>query len=82
MASEPYTIKNGVKLVDLLGIVCRLHSTEGTSAAHLPAVVLNRAWTSSLSLLRMWGLRHCSISLLACSTCPVVHGWATTAQST
>jgi hypothetical protein len=23
-ASEPYTIKYGVKLVDLLGIVCRL----------------------------------------------------------
>jgi hypothetical protein len=34
-ASAPYTIKNGVKLVDLLGVVRRLQSTEGSSAAPL-----------------------------------------------
>jgi hypothetical protein len=39
--SDPYTIKNGVKLVDLLGIVWRLQSNERTSAAHFPALGLS-----------------------------------------
>jgi hypothetical protein len=49
MISEPYTLKNGVKLVDLLGIVCKLQSIEGTSMAHFLALVLSQAWTSSPS---------------------------------
>jgi hypothetical protein len=82
MTTEPYTIKNGVKLVDLLGVVCRLQSTEGTSAAHFPALMLSRAWASSPSLVRMWGFRPCSIRPLARSTYPVVCRWETVAQST
>jgi hypothetical protein len=35
-------MQNGVKPVDLLGVVHKLQSTEGTSAAHLPARVLSR----------------------------------------
>jgi hypothetical protein len=49
MTSEPYTIKNGVKLVDPLGVVHRLQSTEGMSVDHFLALVLSRAWTSSCS---------------------------------
>jgi hypothetical protein len=48
-ASALYTMKNGVKLVDLLGIVRKFQSTEGTSATHFPAQVLSQAWTSSPS---------------------------------
>jgi hypothetical protein len=36
-------MKNGVKRVDLFGIVRNLQSTEGTSAAHFPAWVLSHA---------------------------------------
>jgi hypothetical protein len=43
MTSTPYTMKSGVKLVDLLGVVHRLQSTKGTLAAHFPAMVLSRA---------------------------------------
>jgi hypothetical protein len=50
--------------------------------AHLPALVLSRAWTSSLSWVRMWGFRPYSIKLLAHSTYPCVIGWASVAQST
>jgi hypothetical protein len=35
MASTSYTIKDGVKLVDLLGIVRKLQNTKRTSVAHL-----------------------------------------------
>jgi hypothetical protein len=45
MASTPYTIKDGVKLVDLLGIVRKLQNTKRTSVAHFPALVLSRAKT-------------------------------------
>jgi hypothetical protein len=48
-ASKPYTIKNGVKLVNPLGVVHRLQSTEGMSVDHFLALVLSRAWTSSCS---------------------------------
>jgi hypothetical protein len=41
MASEPYTIKIGVKLVNLLDIVHKLQSTEGILVAHFSAVVLS-----------------------------------------
>jgi hypothetical protein len=75
MASEPYTIKNGVKLVDLLVIVRRLQSTEGTSVAHFLTQVLNRAWTSWPSLVRMSGFRPCRIRSF-------MRGWETAAQST
>jgi hypothetical protein len=47
--SEPYTIKNDVKLVDLLGAVHKLQRTEGTSSAHLLALVLRQVQTSLLS---------------------------------
>jgi hypothetical protein len=67
-------MKNGVKLVDLLGIIHRLQSTEGTSAAHCPARVLRQAWTSSPSWVRMRGFKRCSIILLARSTCLVCAG--------
>jgi hypothetical protein len=43
MTSELNTIKNGVKLVDMLGIVHWFESIEGTLAAHVPVLVLNRA---------------------------------------
>jgi hypothetical protein len=36
------TMKNGVKPVDLLGIVRKLQSTKGTSAAHFPTRVLSQ----------------------------------------
>jgi hypothetical protein len=48
-ASAPYTMKNGVKLVDLLGIVRKFQRIEGTSATHFPAQVLSQEWTSSPS---------------------------------
>jgi hypothetical protein len=35
----------GVKLVDLLGIIRRLQCTEGTSAVHFSAQVQSWAWT-------------------------------------
>jgi hypothetical protein len=38
--------KNGVKLLDLLGVVRKLQSTEGTSAAHFSTLVLSQAKTS------------------------------------
>jgi hypothetical protein len=82
MAFEPYTIKNGVKLVDLLSVVYILQSTEGTSAAHLSALVLSRVWTSSLSWVRMRCFKPCSIKPLARLTCPFVHEWVPMAQST
>jgi hypothetical protein len=74
-ASEPYTIKNDVKLVDLLGVVRTLQSTEGTSAAHFLALVLSRAWTSSPSWVRMRGFGPYNIR-------PFVRRWVTAAQST
>jgi hypothetical protein len=45
MASTPYTMKNGVNFVKLLGIVHRLQSTKGTSIAHFLVGVLSQAWT-------------------------------------
>jgi hypothetical protein len=60
-----------VKLVDLLGIVCRLQNIEETLAAHFLALVLSRVWMSWPSWVRMWGFRPCSIRPFACSTCPV-----------
>jgi hypothetical protein len=41
MTSEPHTIKNGVKLVELLDVIRKLQSIEGTSAAHFPTLVLS-----------------------------------------
>jgi hypothetical protein len=41
MTSNPYTINNGVNLVDLLGIVHWLQSTEGTLKGHFSALVLS-----------------------------------------
>jgi hypothetical protein len=39
--SAPYTMKKGLKFVDLLGVVRKLQSTEGTSTVHFPARVLS-----------------------------------------
>jgi hypothetical protein len=80
-AAAPYTMMNDVKLVDLLGIVRRLQSTEGTSATNFLALVLNQAWTSSPSRVRMQGFRPCIIKSLARSTYLFICGWATTTQS-
>jgi hypothetical protein len=52
-ASVPYTMKKGVKFVNLLGVVLKLQSIKGTSAAHFLDQVLSRAWTSSPSWVRM-----------------------------
>jgi hypothetical protein len=43
MVSTPYSIKKGVKFVDLLGVICKLQSTEGTSVTHFSARVLSQA---------------------------------------
>jgi hypothetical protein len=75
-------MKNWVKLVDPLGVIHRLQSTEGTSAAHFPAQVLSQAWMSWPSWLRMQGFRPYGIMSLARSTYPFVRGWVTAAQST
>jgi hypothetical protein len=80
-ASALYTMKKGVKLVDMLGMVHKLHSTEGTSAAHSPALALSRTCTISPSWVRICGFRPCSIMLLVCLTFPFVRGWATVAES-
>jgi hypothetical protein len=72
----------GDLLVDLLGVVCRLQSTKGTSTAHFLALVLRQAWTSLPSWVRMQGFRPYNIMPLAHSTCPFVLGWATAAHST
>jgi hypothetical protein len=72
-------MKNDMKLVDLFGVVRKLQSTEGTSTAHFPTLVLSRVWMSSPSWERMWGFRPYSIKLLACSTCPFMCGLATVA---
>jgi hypothetical protein len=74
-------MKKGVKFVDLLGIVCKLQSTEGTLDAHFLSQVVSQAWISSPSWVMMQGFRPYSIMPLACSTCLFVRGWAIAAQS-
>jgi hypothetical protein len=66
MTSAPYTMKKGVKLVDLLDVVHMIQSTEGTSTTHFLTLVLSQAWTSSPSWVRMRGFRPRSIMPLAC----------------
>jgi hypothetical protein len=74
ISSAPYTKKKGVKPIDLLGVVRKLHSTEGTSAVHFPAWVLSQALSFSLSRVRIRGFRPCNIIPLALSTYPFVCG--------
>ena len=74
MASDLYAMKNGMKPVERLGVVRRLHNTDGTSAAHCPVNLLSRS--------KMQGLTRYRIMPLARSTCPFVRGCATEAQST
>jgi hypothetical protein len=73
-SATPYTMKNRLKLFDLLVIVRKLQSTEGTSAAHFPTLVLSQVCTSSPSKVRMRGFRPCIIRPLACSTCLFICG--------
>ena len=49
-ASAPYTIKNGVYSVDLLGVVRKLYSTDGSSSTHAPAARLSGVINLLLSL--------------------------------
>jgi hypothetical protein len=67
-------MKNGVKLAEWLGVVHKLKSTKGTSAAHFPALVLSRAKVSRPSWVRMRGFRPGSIIPFACLTCLFVRG--------
>jgi hypothetical protein len=65
-----------------LGVIRKIQSTEGTSAAHFSTLVLSQASTSSPSWVRMQGFRPCSIRPLVHLTYPFMRGWATTAEST
>ncbi|KAI4995796.1 hypothetical protein ZWY2020_037884 [Hordeum vulgare] len=62
IASDPYTRKNGVKPVDWLGVVWRLHNTADSSSIQLPADLTSGA--TSL------GLMPARIRQLALSTWP------------
>ena len=42
IAFEPYTIKNGVKHVALLGVVLRLHRIDGSSSTQCPSNFFKR----------------------------------------
>jgi hypothetical protein len=74
IASAPYTRKNGVNHVALLGVVLRLHTTAGSSWSHFRPDLFS--WSKIL------GLSPCRIMPLARSTWPLVCGCATAAQST
>ena len=52
-ASAPYTIKNGVNLVDLLGVVRKLHNTDVSSSAQAPAARRSGASRRGLIPLRI-----------------------------
>ena len=58
-ASAPYIKKNGVSLVDLLGVVQYAHKTLGSSLAHLPFVPSNlffNPFTVALLVALAWPL--------------------------
>ena len=72
-ASAPYTRKNGVKPVDLLGVVRRLQRTAGSSSSQQPADRSSGTTSRGLMPERM--------SQFARSTWPFDCGWATDAKA-
>jgi hypothetical protein len=67
-------MKNGVKLVERLGVVHKLKSTKGTSVTHFSALVLSQAKVSRPSWVTIWGFRPYNIIPFDCLTCPFVRG--------
>src|ERR1041385_2166162 len=72
-ASEPYTRKYGVNPVDMLGVVLRLHKTNGSSSIHAPGAL------SSGSIIL--GLMPARMRPFALSAWPFDWGCATDATS-
>ena len=60
IASEPYASENGVSLVDLLGVVLKVHRILGNSSTHLPLA------SSSLFLIPSY------MVLFDASACPLL----------
>jgi hypothetical protein len=73
MASAPYTRKNGVRHVDLLGVVLRLHIIDGNSSAQADAARCRGASRR--------GLIPDRITPLVLSTWPLDYGCATDTRS-
>jgi hypothetical protein len=48
IASAPYTRKDGVRHVDLFGVLLKLHKTESNSSAQAPAALCSGASRSGL----------------------------------
>jgi hypothetical protein len=66
MASDPYTMKKGMKPVARLGVVLRLQRTAESSATHRRPNLFNR--------LKIHGLSPYKIMSLVRLTCPFIWG--------